>query len=742
MRSCSWRRKVFRAVRFPIIRSCGGRGRARPRRPRRCSDAPSAAICSCRFALAFVAAFYYVTNHFLGWWQPSESLTDPEILGSAVPALAPIAISLQAGFMEECLFRAVPLSLAALIGQRYGHRGVCDCDCRGRAGARVRRRSRQLSGLSVVFAPRRAFRAGDLVGAHLPALRADSDDPAARAVRPCADVDAAVPRSMRRAHSCLARSRHRSRARAARDRSRARGIARGSWSELPDALRNGAWQPPPAAHRHTAFRIRRPRIGGRRPRRAFAARAARPRRDWYSRVGAGDTVSRRRARARVDRAPTPRAIASAALVSRGVVLGPDWRQSSIVRLATDDPSRWEGHKFVWREAGRDAYAKLIGNVLVPPHWEVRYARFDGDVAERAEEWRVTIDGRARGAPDPACAAGIAARRAPFARRGARPRAEDRARAIRARSSVLKEVGAEEKQLPARVDWTFTFADPAAMWAPTARHASSCRSLATRWWRTAVTSTCPRRGNAPSASATEGRCSSRMALAALLGISGFVALVMAVIDWTHHRRDARALVGVAAIVFVLSVVGAANSWPVLAMSFGTTEPLARHGGFAGAARWPEWLVAALLLGLAAGVGVYAAAAAREARALPSLVPAWAAGVAAACSSRASVRSPRACCPNRFRHGRPSASSRSRCRGSVPRSRAFACSIATASRLFLLHWFAQLTAGWQRRGWLTALIAIAIFATLGLAAARATCSSAGRRRARRRRDGRGRLCAAAL
>ena len=35
-------------------------------------------------------------------------------------------------------------------------------------------------------------------------------------------------------------------------------------------------------------------------------------------------------------------------------------------------------------------------------------------------------------------------------------------------------------------------------------------------------------------------------------------------------------------------------------------------------------------------------------------------------------------------------------------------------FLLHWFAQLTGGWQRRGWLTALIAITILATLALAA----------------------------
>ena len=38
--------------------------------------------------LALISAFYYATNQWLGWWQPSESLTDPNILSSAVPALA------------------------------------------------------------------------------------------------------------------------------------------------------------------------------------------------------------------------------------------------------------------------------------------------------------------------------------------------------------------------------------------------------------------------------------------------------------------------------------------------------------------------------------------------------------------------------------------------------------------------------------------------------------------------------
>src|SRR6185436_3104664 len=72
--------------------------------------------------LALVALFYFASNRWLGWWQPSEVLTDPNILSAAIPALMPIAISLQAGFMEECLFRAVPLALGPLIGAHFGRR--------------------------------------------------------------------------------------------------------------------------------------------------------------------------------------------------------------------------------------------------------------------------------------------------------------------------------------------------------------------------------------------------------------------------------------------------------------------------------------------------------------------------------------------------------------------------------------------------------------------------------------------
>ena len=83
------------------------------------------------------------------------------------------------------------------------------------------------------------------------------------------------------------------------------------------------------------------------------------------------------------------AAAVAALAERGVVLGPPWQRFSAPRTEIEDPAQRQLHGFVWREAGAAAYRSLIGNTLAPPLWDVRFARFDGDVADRAEEWRVT-----------------------------------------------------------------------------------------------------------------------------------------------------------------------------------------------------------------------------------------------------------------------------------------------------------------------------------------------------------------
>ena len=51
------------------------------------------------------------------------------------------------------------------------------------------------------------------------------------------------------------------------------------------------------------------------------------------------------------------------------------------------------HRFVSETAGEASRASLIGLYLPKPRWRVRVATFEGDVADRAEEWRVFVSDR-------------------------------------------------------------------------------------------------------------------------------------------------------------------------------------------------------------------------------------------------------------------------------------------------------------------------------------------------------------
>jgi membrane protease YdiL (CAAX protease family) len=69
---------------------------------------------------AFDVAFYFFANKLLGWWTPSGALFEPDVLAAYFPWLTSFAVSLHAGFWEECLFRAIPIAGAALLGKRFG----------------------------------------------------------------------------------------------------------------------------------------------------------------------------------------------------------------------------------------------------------------------------------------------------------------------------------------------------------------------------------------------------------------------------------------------------------------------------------------------------------------------------------------------------------------------------------------------------------------------------------------------
>lgn len=74
------------------------------------------------FAIIFLGiatGIYLFLTKIVGWWSPADTLSDPNILATYIPWIGAFGASLQAGFMEEALFRVVPLAAAVVLGKYY-----------------------------------------------------------------------------------------------------------------------------------------------------------------------------------------------------------------------------------------------------------------------------------------------------------------------------------------------------------------------------------------------------------------------------------------------------------------------------------------------------------------------------------------------------------------------------------------------------------------------------------------------
>jgi hypothetical protein len=658
--------------------------------------------------LALIVGFYYASNRYLGWWQPSEMLSDPNILSSLVPALPPIAISLQAGFMEECVFRAIPLALGAIVGERWGRRRlgiaiafVVQALVFGGAhanypGLPAYSRLVELIVPSMLWAliflrfgllPTIILHAVfDLALFAIPVFLVDAPD---------AFVQQALIVAAGLVPLALIAWRR---------------VRAGAWGELPEALRNGAWRPPPLAPAPKA-RESAPAaalsIGGA----AAAFQRALP---ILGLAGAMSwmffaPLSTDAPPLPIDR-PAALQQAEQALAARGVTLGPEWRRFSTVRLASDDAQQWPWHKFVWREAGPDAYRSQIGAALAPPVWDVRYATFEGDVAERAEEWRVSVkgDGSVR----------TLRHTLPEGRSGARlGRAAARALAERELAgrfavdpAALKEVSADERRLDGRTDWSFAFADPRVdvgkdgelryvveIAGDEVTGAGRVVHVPEAWLR------------------EEQRRDKRLGIVRMgagiaMLLAGFAALVLGIIGWTRGRCDMRAARWIAVLTFSGALLALVNAWPMQSMQLKTAEPIASQVTMLAIRAGVGGLVAALLLGLTSGIGAWYA---RTAPRLPLAgpLPGWAAAIAAALFVAGFEAALDALVPRAAPLWPPlqSAALWSPLGGAV--LAALGLVPAAGMALFVLYLIALVTRHWTRRAWL----GIAIVTLLQSAAA---------------------------
>ncbi|MBK9117378.1 MAG: CPBP family intramembrane metalloprotease [Betaproteobacteria bacterium] len=660
--------------------------------------------------LAFIAVFYFATNRWLGWWQPSESLTDPNILSSLVPALTPIAISLQAGFMEECVFRAVPLALGALIGARYGRRGlgiaiafVLQAVIFGAAHANYPGLP-SYSRLVELLAPSLFWAAIFLRYGLLPTILLHAVFDLVLISIPLFLIDAPgawVQRALVIAAGLLPA------AVVLGWRARQAG-----WLALPATLRNGAWQPrvpAPVAPERAA-------VAG-----AIGTRAALLQRALPG-VGAAGLVAWIAFTPFVADAPPlaigraeAEAAAAAEIAARGAALGPEWTRRSLPAVALDSPAQRQWHAFVWREAGPAQYRALVGDVLAPPVWEVRFARFDGDVAERAEEWRATVAGNGR--------VRSVVHRLPEGRAGAMLE-RDAAQALAA-DALQKRLGlsaaalaprvAEQEKRPARRDWSFAWANPAVAVGGGGEARVQVVVAGDEVVLSGHSLFVPEAWQRADAEREGRRQNLKIAGFALVLLLAVAALVYAVMAWSRGSCDRRAFWWVAALTLAMSVVGAANNWPTVAMQLRTTEPIATQLTLTVLGTLAGGVVLALLVGLLAGVGAHYARAQVASR-LAGRLPAWLAGVAAACATAGIAAALAALVPQTL----PQWPDTKLVAGAWPWVGALTAGLAfvpaLAVTLFLLAVVDRATVGWTRRIALAALVLVGIGVALAIVAGR--------------------------
>lgn len=408
--------------------------------------------------LGYVTLFMLGTSRLEGWWSPPSNVIQPDLIATLQPWLLAVATNLFAATWEESVFRAIPLAGAALLGARFGRRGLWI--------------GTVLVLQAVIFAAGHAnypqqpayARVVELVGPALvwglvylrlglvPTIFAHffynlylTSIPLFQMSSPGIWLDrmailavAAIPLAV----VVTARVRH------------------GATRSAPADARNGAW----SAHGGVAHGAGHDE-----------AVRAEPDPAPDSRSGSSPPLE----------PPVPGAVflplgvallvAATALVPDGGFPPASTTRAEAVTVAEAelrargfDPSAWRpladfttgggaAHEWVFEVLGRATYDRLLGSWLAAPRWEVRFVDFERAAEERVEEFRVTVSGDGGGV------VGFE-HTLPEGRPGPELD-EEAARLLAARAldgeesidpATLVEVAAEQNARPARRDWEFGF----------------------------------------------------------------------------------------------------------------------------------------------------------------------------------------------------------------------------------------------------------------------------------------------
>jgi hypothetical protein len=410
-----------------------------------------AAYALVSFDFAYTSIFYAFTTTYYNWWVPSSQFFNPNILATYLPWLEPCIDSLYAGFHEECVYRAIPLAGAALIGDRFGKR-------------------RQMIILAliiqaIIFAAGHANYPGQPAYARLVELLLPSciygliylrygllpviishalyditweAIPLFMSHAPYAWINQLMMIAVALIPAAIVLFSY---------------LRVGSWIPLASSQLNSAWQPPAPAPTL-------PELAAFKPISHFLTPLVRNGLLLTGIIGLPILFSTINLHNDALPLKTTRQEALACAQEYAKKHGmKDDHWYPIVTVQNTDDYLLPEHRFIWEHADAATYSSLLNTYLLPPRWYVRFVNFDKNLIERAEEFHVAVQDKKRihgfyhQLPETTPGASL-----DYAQ------ARERVHAcIRKETGFdpnkLLEMEATPLKLPERTDWQFILADP-------------------------------------------------------------------------------------------------------------------------------------------------------------------------------------------------------------------------------------------------------------------------------------------
>lgn len=519
------------------------------------------------FNIAFVVTFYLFSLRYLGWWSPSEQLFDPNILATYVPWLSPVALSLSAGFMEECLFRAIPLAGAALLGNYFGKRNlfigiafIMQAIVFGAAHANypVQPAYARLVELLIpsfiwgatylkfgLLPTIIAHFTYDVIWFSLPIFIAKTTD--AFAYKIIIIIITLLPLL----YILAAR------------------LKRGSWHEFAQTVRNAAWQPTPFIEEKEEITTATPEV--------VAPVAERKKIvcvlgllgliAWISLTrfdhdGITFTVNRNEAVA----------YANAVLEKKNVVLNEQWKTLPLIFAHYNlVPHIAAQHTFIWKKGKKELYHQLLGTYLEPAHWTVRYAQFEGDLIQRAEEHKIMLYNNhvlrySHQLPESSVGAALSPEEARVIAHAALREQ------FNLEPTAVTEISATQAQLPNRVNWLFLFSHDALYPLETGQARIAIMIAGDKVVDAARFIHVPEEWARKEQNKQNMLLIIRFVLLILLVCSLLVAIIIAVRQKKTFLFSPKIFIGATGTILILNILDIINGWQTLVGAFNTSIPL--------------------------------------------------------------------------------------------------------------------------------------------------------------------------